>query len=107
MPKNKYGLLQTPSRVADYKGTIGAIAGVEYIHDGVPYFVFSMPKPIVFPEPRTDYVFYLSLLDFGAQAAVSVVSAAYVSQQILELGLIPGADMKVAWVQAIRRDRQD
>lgn len=104
MSHHRCRLLLTPSSVPDYKGTVGAIAAVEYIHDGVPYFVFSMPKPILFPEPRLDYVFYLSLLDIGAQAAVSVVSAAYVSQQILELGLIPGADMKVAWVQAIRRD---
>ena len=77
---------------ADYIGVVDAVGGIEYI-DITPYFVFSIPKPTVglpppIEIPENDYVFYYDLTTRGAEAVVSIVTAAFISGEPLQLGLI-------------------
>lgn len=107
MSEFKYQLCRSTRRAADYRGAIGAIAAIEYGSGDVPYFVFDMPNPILSPRPNPDYIFYFDLRQAHASSVVSVVSGAYVSQRILELGLVAGSEWNVAWVQAIHRSQKE
>jgi hypothetical protein len=88
----------------NFTGIVGSLNAINFIsNDGVPYFVFEIPKPTPTPPSNQKPVFYVDLNRRGAQSIVSIVVAAYSSREPLKVGLEnSGKPMRVNWVQTAK-----
>ena len=86
----------------DYEGIVTSVAVPRYdLPGGKPCFVFSIPKPTYAPPgiPENVPVFYVLLEMPYAELIMRLVLTAYKLVVPIQVGLISGKKMQVAWVQ--------
>jgi hypothetical protein len=83
----------------NFTGPVWSMAAVDHVNaDGKPYFTFSLNVASAPPKDQFP-VLYLDLSKAGAQAAVSVVAAAYCAKTEIDV-FLEDKSMRVAWIQA-------